>query len=281
MKTRLPLRYSPSGAEAEGELWLCVRAVVPIRAGDEVTISYVADLCAPLASRAAALSHHGFAPEARPCDAALDGLAGGTRDGTRDETRDGTRDGRRDGTRAAAGDGTRDDPRAGAVFRAGADAHPLSAAERGEQLARLHRLLSAADADWVAGQAAVGGGALATGRDSLLSAAGRYAELLRAGDGVVAPRHALLTHARARLATVMAAAGSERSCRNSLPLWREVISATRACVPEAWPQLQPLLRSARDAAAAAGDVTARDAFARELAQVVMVLRTACDDVDTF
>jgi hypothetical protein len=146
-------------------------------------------------------------------------------------------------------------------------------------MARLHRLVSAADVDWVRGQAAVGG--QAAGRQSLLSAAGGYAQLLQTGGGVLAPRHALLTHARARLATLMAAAGAERSCRNSLPLWREVISATRACVPEAWPQLQPLLRSARDAAAAAGDVTARDEFARQLERVAMVLRTGCDDVDTF
>jgi hypothetical protein len=148
-------------------------------------------------------------------------------------------------------------------------------------MAKLHRLVSAADADWERGQAAMAGPAPETGRHSLLSAAGRYAELLQAGSGVLAPRHALLTHARARLAAIMAAAGAERSCRNSLPLWREVIGATRACVPQAWPQLQPLLRSARDAAAAAKDGTARDEFERELARITAVLRTACDDVDTF
>jgi len=91
----------------------------------------------------------------------------------------------------------------------------------------------------------------------------------------------MLTHARARLATLMAASGAERSCRNSLPLWREVLAATGACLPSAWPQLLPLLRGARDAAAAAGDEFAREEFAREHARVSGVLCLACDDLAGF
>ena len=53
---------------SDGALCLCIRAVAPIAAGEEVTISYVSDLAAPHAERAAELRHHGFPPERRACE---------------------------------------------------------------------------------------------------------------------------------------------------------------------------------------------------------------------
>ena len=55
-----------------GGACLCVRAVRDIRKGEEVTISYVADLADAHGERAEQLKHHGFGAELRPCDAPLD-----------------------------------------------------------------------------------------------------------------------------------------------------------------------------------------------------------------
>uniref|UniRef100_A0A7S4FD62 SET domain-containing protein n=1 Tax=Chrysotila carterae TaxID=13221 RepID=A0A7S4FD62_CHRCT len=49
-----------------------IRSLATIKAGEEVTISYVADLSASVSDRADALRHHGFAPERRACDSALE-----------------------------------------------------------------------------------------------------------------------------------------------------------------------------------------------------------------
>ena len=57
---------------SDGALCLCIRAVRPIAADEEITISYVADLAATHAERTIALEHHGFAAERRACDEAME-----------------------------------------------------------------------------------------------------------------------------------------------------------------------------------------------------------------
>lgn len=58
---------------ADKQLFACIRAVEPIKAGSMVTISYLADLATSSEDRRAGLAHHGIEPEDRPCDAALEG----------------------------------------------------------------------------------------------------------------------------------------------------------------------------------------------------------------
>ena len=59
----------------DGALCCCIRAVEAICPGEEVCISYVADLAAPVFERAAALAHYHVNPVTRPCDAALEAWA--------------------------------------------------------------------------------------------------------------------------------------------------------------------------------------------------------------
>mmetsp|Transcript_17599 Transcript_17599/g.53220 ORF Transcript_17599/g.53220 Transcript_17599/m.53220 type:complete len:475 (-) Transcript_17599:288-1712(-) len=240
----------------EGEdIWLCVRAVVPIQAGEEVTISYVADLTQVHQERVVALAHHGFEPESRACDAWLEGWT------------------RRTGTRS--GDGALPQEQG-----ASGPESAFSYNERQMWQERLEKLVSVADADWKCGQAlaARAGESGSASRAKFMAAANLYAQLLQQGSSVLDSRHAMLTHARGRLATLMTASKAERSCRNALPLWRDVLAATRLCLPSAWPQLLPLLRSARDAAAAAGDFLSRDAYTSEIEQITSILRTSCEDI---
>ena len=56
----------------DGALCVCLRAVRPIQAGDEITISYIEDLACPPAERAQGLAHHRIICEARSCDPALE-----------------------------------------------------------------------------------------------------------------------------------------------------------------------------------------------------------------
>ena len=64
--------HQPFRRRSDGALCLCIRCVAPIRAGDEVVISYADDLAAPPTERLLCLRHHGFGPERRACDAALE-----------------------------------------------------------------------------------------------------------------------------------------------------------------------------------------------------------------
>ena len=72
--------------------------------------------------------------------------------------------------------------------------------------------------------------------------------------------------------------GAARSCANALPLWRAVLHATAACVPDCWPQLLEPLQGGEAAARAAGDEAAAREFASERRRVLEVLNPSCDDV---
>ena len=74
------------------------------------------------------------------------------------------------------------------------------------------------------------------------------------------------------------ASAAPRSCANALPLWREVLRATRACCGDVWPALLVPLRGGVRAAKAASDAAAEAEFGAELERVLAVLRPACDDV---
>ena len=208
-----------------GGACLCVRAVRDIRKGEEVTISYVADLADAHGERAEQLKHHGFGAELRPCDAPLDEWL------------------------MPDGD------------------------ERAKRTEEIGARNVAADAAWTA---AHGGGGDA--RAQLMASATHYAALLALAKGALGERHALVTNARSRLAHVMTASAAPRSCANALPLWREVLRATRACCGDVWPALLVPLRGGVRAAKAASDAAAEAEFGAELERVLAVLRPACDDV---
>lgn len=213
---------------AAGTLALCVRAVAPVAAGDELTISYIDDLVAPLAERAEALAHHGFLPQRRPCD---DGL----------------------------------------------EAWLLPEGEKRRAVeAAVGPCNVAADAAWTR----AGCGAAGADRGALMEAAGLYAQLLQHASGALADSHALVLQARGRLAHVMTASGAKRSCANALPLWRAVYAATRACCPEAWPQLLEPLRGMLAAARGADDAETAASSEAELSRVLRVLNPSCTDVLT-
>ena len=266
----------------DGALCVCVRAVTAIEPGEEVVISYVADLTAPPAERALALAPHPFGPTPRGCDRALEEwlVAEG-------EARYAAYHSIRPSSQLSSNNSNhRTDPPL--ILRHAAPAEPLHQpprisfarpfsffSRRAAAEPRLRAMSDAADAAWEAAHAA---GDEAERRRQLMTSAAHYGQLLQLSDGLLGAHHTLLLVARGRLAHVMTVSGAQRSCANALPLWRSHLAATRRCCPPNWPHLLPCLRGGRDAAARAGDSTAAAEFEAELHRVLDVLKPKCLDV---
>lgn len=226
---------------ADGALCCCIRAVRAIAAGEEVCISYIADLACSATDRARALEHHSIQPDTRACDAALEAWA--------------------------ASAPPPSEPKRVQLER-----------EIGARNAAADKAWEQAIAINSSGDAAGAAAAADATKQRYMQAAAHYAQLMQVATSMLGESHAILLQARQRLAQVMMMSDAQRSQANALPLWRAVLAVTRSCVPPHWPALLEPLRGAAAAAAAAGEAEAAAAYATEVDAVLAVLQPRCADV---